>query len=164
MDTSFCSRCGFLLTGTAEIMKAGGVLAYPHKTGGLGRIWQNRGFKQGLFILLLTLIVVPIATLIAIGLRIGPFLPIVVTILLAGSGVLRMLYALMFYSSDTTDVGRTSTLNSHPESHNSLPSQQSMPAWSHGASGVGNWRDTNDLEPLSVTEYTTKLLEKEERR
>jgi hypothetical protein len=43
-----------------------------------------------------------------------------------------------------------------------LPPQQSMPAQSYVQPGAGSWRDTNDLEPHSVTEGTTKLLEKEE--
>jgi hypothetical protein len=40
-----------------------------------------------------------------------------------------------------------------------LPPQ---PAQSYAHPRAGSWRDTNDLEPHSVTEGTTKLLEKDE--
>lgn len=43
-----------------------------------------------------------------------------------------------------------------------LPPQQSFPASSYVSPMPGNWRDTNDLQPTSVTESTTKLLEKNE--
>ena len=43
-----------------------------------------------------------------------------------------------------------------------LPPQQSIPASMYGMPQPGNWRDTNDLEPSSVTENTTRHLEKDE--
>lgn len=43
-----------------------------------------------------------------------------------------------------------------------LPPQQSIPASAYGAPQPGNWRDTNDLQPTSVTESTTRLLDKDE--
>lgn len=163
METSFCSRCGFLLTGTAEIMRSGGVLAIDQKESRLSRIWRNRGFKQGLFIFLLTFLVVPIVTLIAIGLRFGPFIPTIVTILMAVGGLLKMIYALMFQSSELPAMVRTSTLSGNIGSQQALPPQQSIPVAAYGPPGAGSWRDTNDLEPRSVTENTTKLLENEDR-
>ncbi len=45
-----------------------------------------------------------------------------------------------------------------------LPPQQSVPASFYAAPQAGNWRDTNDLQPTSVTENTTKLLEEREGR
>jgi hypothetical protein len=44
-----------------------------------------------------------------------------------------------------------------------LPGQQSIPASAYAPPRAGSWRDTNDLEPSSVTESTTKLLEKEDK-
>ncbi|MBK8302527.1 MAG: hypothetical protein IPK98_03620 [Chloracidobacterium sp.] len=45
-----------------------------------------------------------------------------------------------------------------------LPPQQSIPANMYNAPRpAGSWRDTNDLEPTSVTESTTRLLEKDEK-
>jgi hypothetical protein len=45
--------------------------------------------------------------------------------------------------------------------HQALPGQQSIPASSYAAPRTGAWKDTNDLEPSSVTESTTRLLDKE---
>ena len=47
--------------------------------------------------------------------------------------------------------------------YQALPGQQSIPASAYGAPKAGSWRDTNDLEPSSVTESTTRLLEKEDK-
>ena len=47
--------------------------------------------------------------------------------------------------------------------YGALPPQRSVPVSSYGTPQAGSWRDTNDLEPASVTESTTKLLEKDER-
>jgi hypothetical protein len=44
-----------------------------------------------------------------------------------------------------------------------LPPQQSQPANQYRPPGAGSWRDTNDLQPTSVTESTTRLLSDEER-
>jgi len=49
------------------------------------------------------------------------------------------------------------------QQHQALPGSQSIPATAYAPPKAGSWRDTNDLEPSSVTESTTKLLEKEER-
>lgn len=42
-----------------------------------------------------------------------------------------------------------------------LPPSQSIPV--NAYAGPGNWRDTNDLQPTSVTEGTTRILNDNER-
>jgi hypothetical protein len=164
VETSFCSRCGFLLTGIAEIMEAGGVVALAQKEKRTSKLWRNRGFKKGLFIFLLTFVVVPILTLIAMGLRAGPILPVVGMILLAGGGLLKMIYALMFETAEPSPPTSVPTIRGNVNrQHQALPPQQSMPVSSYAPPGTGSWRDTNDLQPTSVTETTTRLLENERR-
>lgn len=46
--------------------------------------------------------------------------------------------------------------------HAALPPQQSIPAEVYAAPRAGNWRETNDLQPTSVTESATRLLNKDE--
>jgi hypothetical protein len=58
--------------------------------------------------------------------------------------------------------GARQDLHGQP-AHSALPPQRSVPVSSYGGPQAGSWRDTNDLEPSSVTENTTKLLEKDER-
>jgi len=81
---------------------------------------------------------------------------------------LRMAYALMFESpiavgatlEENLMTGANALLNR--PSNQALPPQQSYPVSSYVSPATGNWRDTSDLEPKSVTEGTTKLLENEE--
>ena len=51
----------------------------------------------------------------------------------------------------------------HGQNQQALPPQQSLPANFYDAPRpAASWRDTNDLQPGSVTEGTTKLLEKDD--
>jgi len=79
-----------------------------------------------------------------------------------------MVYALMFESkyppgvpvggslhvADQPTLGRAST--------NVLPPQSTYPTTDYAAPQIGRWLDTSDLEPTSVTESTTELLEHDE--
>lgn len=169
-ETSFCSRCGFLLTGTADILQMGGLIPrLAAETTYKPPSPRSRGVKQGLFVLLLSVLIVPLLTVlsIAISLR-SPILPITALILLVVGGLLRMAYAWLFESP--IPGGRTIEENALSAAQNllnrppnaQLPPQQTYPVSSYAAPATGNWRDTNDLEPRSVTESTTRLLENEE--
>ena len=169
-ETSFCSRCGFLLTGTADILQMGGLIPrLSPETTYLPPSPRSRGVKQGVFVLLLSILIVPLLTVLSIATNLrSPILPIVATILLVTGGLLRMAYAWMFESP--IPGGRTIEGNAMSVADNllkrpsnaQLPPQQSYPVSSYAAPATGNWRDTNDLEPRSVTEGTTRLLENEE--
>jgi hypothetical protein len=50
----------------------------------------------------------------------------------------------------------------HVGQHQALPGQQTVPASAYAPPRAGSWRDTKDLEPSSVTESTTRLLDKED--
>jgi hypothetical protein len=47
------------------------------------------------------------------------------------------------------------------KSPSALPPSQALPADQYATPRTGRWLDTNDLEPRSVTEGTTKLLDNE---
>lgn len=49
-----------------------------------------------------------------------------------------------------------------PVGQSSLPPAQSVPVGMYAAPVTGAWRDTNDLQPTSVTENTTRLLDEKE--
>src|SRR5215468_3327760 len=96
--TSFCSRCGFLLTGTAELLHTGGVLPNiaPLQIEPSPR---TRGIRMGLFMFLLTFLVEPILGMISVFVFRMPPWPMGIAIFgLGGGGLLRMLYAVMFES------------------------------------------------------------------
>ncbi len=164
-ETSFCSRCGFLLTGTAELIQTGGITPQVNTTAVKGTTPRKRGLKQGLFIFLLTFLVVPIVSIITIAINAEPFAVAICTIILFIGGLLRMAYALMFESNDVAVGSVGSDINqliTRQRTAAALPPQHSVPVQPYINPAAGNWRDTNDLQPASVTDGTTKLLEKED--
>lgn len=168
-ETSFCSRCGFLLTGTSELLQTGGVI--PQITAPTASVMspRKRGLKQGLFIFLLTFLIVPILAIISAALNIEPWAVAIASVLLFVGGLLRMAYALMFESITpgvtTLEENMLATarglVKGNPGAH-ALPPQTIYPAREYAAPSTGAWRDTNDLQPKNVTESTTKLLESDE--
>jgi hypothetical protein len=168
-ETSFCSRCGYLLSGTAELLKIGGVLPVSQNADPKLSSARARGVKQGLFLMLLAVVLVPImGILLRFAIGMGTPWPIgVVLFMLGGGGLLRMAYALMFEQSATTalpaaPVYPAASLKVSPAvGQASLPAQQTQPASDYVEPRIGGWRDTKDLDPVSVTENTTKLLEKD---
>ncbi len=162
-ETRFCSRCGFLLTGIAEIVASGGLI--PEKrsgiTGDSGSL-RRRGIMQGLFIFLLSFLIVPIVTIISIALNIEPFAVVISALLFSVGGLLRIAYAFMFQSG-TPQSSSEGNLFAETRNPAALPPSQSTPVSAY-TSPAGQWRDTNDLQrhPASVTDSTTKLLQKDE--
>lgn len=165
-ETRFCSRCGFLLSGIADIVANNGLVP-ASQTGFFGAVGskKRRGVKQGTFIFLLTFLVVPLSIMVAMATRNGPFLALVAMILFGIGGLLRTVYALMFESGDPEGYPTTTTpaLSGSVENRGALPPAYAAPA-SVYSSPAGAWRDTNDLQarPGSVTDSTTKLLQKDE--
>ena len=170
VKTSFCSRCGFLLTGAADLLQTGGLIPRLYSAPQFHTPSpRSRGIRQGLFTFLLSFLIVPLIvffSVFVIGVR--PFAAIFAAIILVASAILRAAYAVMFESSipgastikDNRVLDDHNSINRPANAH--LPPQQAYPAASYAAPATGNWRDTNDLEPHSVTEGTTRLLENEE--
>ena len=127
---------------------------------------------QGLFIFLLTFLVVPIIAMLTVAVRAEPFAVAIAAVLLTVGGLLRMAYALMFESSvaeggppDEKQLKEPKNTRLRKATHGELPPQQIVPASSYVSPTPGSWRDTNDLvsrEPGSITEGTTKLLQNED--
>ena len=168
-ETRFCSRCGFLLTGVYEVVANGGVLAKNSAISAAGASTspRNRGLKQGLFIFLLSFLIVPIIAILTIAAGAEPYAVVISAILLGVGGLLRSLYALLFQSNVPAGTNQLAGTESagyfQADMHAaSLPGHQSVPASAY-TSPAGNWRDTSDLQatPPSVTDSTTKLLQKE---
>jgi hypothetical protein len=80
-------------------------------------------------------------------------------------GLLIFLFSVFFLKS-SRKPGFNTTQSSQPAPGlYGQPHQQALPpqpAREYVRPTAGSWRDTNDLEPTSVTENTTKLLEKDE--
>jgi len=168
-QTRFCSRCGFLLTGIAQVIENDGQVPQSGTFFAAGSP-RRRGVMQGVFFFLLTFLVVPIVAISTAFLGIEPFMVAISAVLFFMGGLLRVVYALMFESGapggktlEEKVLGNTPLFAEKQRAHE-LPPAQSIPVSTYAPPpGAGNWRDTNDLAPtpVSVTDSTTKLLERE---
>lgn len=166
-ETRFCSRCGFLMTGIAEIVFQGGVPQQLEPIGEKQASPRRRGLKQGGGLFLLGVFIVPFVAILAQMLKFPEEIIALFAVVFFLGGILRMIYAL-FESSNP--AGKTleenvfqtaqTLLKKNPQP-NALPPSQSVPASSYIPPTQGSWRDTNDLTPTSVSESTTKLLKDE---
>lgn len=170
-DTRFCSRCGFLLSGVADVLSNGGVVPGMSQAQSGRSSPRKRGLMQGLFIFLLSFLIVPIIAVLTIAVRAEPFAVAIAAVLLTVGGILRALYALMFESPVAAHSLAEKQFVSAPQPSalgqagvaGTLPPQQSIPVSAYRS--PASWRDTNDLAksgPGSVTEGTTKLLQDED--
>jgi hypothetical protein len=132
---------------------------------------RKRGVKQGVMILLVgCLLIVPLIAMIHVATDTDPIVMAIAGIISFWGGILRMIYAWLFESKHSG--GQTLEQNIAATAQNllgkrqnqpALPPQQTIPVTDYMAPKVGSWRETNDLvEPGSITDNTTKLLEKEE--
>lgn len=169
--TRFCSRCGFLLTGIAQVVaNEGVVLGGDAAAVSRPSSPRRRGIKQGLFVFLLAFLVVPIVSILTIAINAEPFAVALAAILLIVGGLLRIVYAFMFESAEQAGLTLEENLIASSQKfinrgqQNALPPERSIPATDYMSPNAGSWRDTNDLQrqPNSVTERTTKLLHDEQ--
>jgi hypothetical protein len=160
-ETRFCSRCGLPLSGIAEIVANGGIVK-TQKTGiaGSADSPKRRGVKKGVFIFLLSFLVVPLLAMLTLVLNIKPFLPAIGAFLFGIGGLLRIVYDLLFESGEGSIAFSSPSVLTGADTRAALPGSQSIPASAYSAPS-GSWRDTNDLlqQPGSVTDSTTKLLQ-----
>jgi hypothetical protein len=166
--TSFCSRCGFLLTVTSELIPTGGTLPQGLSPAA-GPSPRARGVRHGLFLLLLAAVVFPVLGMIsvfALHMQV-PWPAGVVLFLLVGGGLLRIAYALMFERGASRALShhegwpRTEIPGGADTRQLNADLNSEFSAFNSQFSRAGSWLDTNDLEPNSITDPTTKLLKKE---
>ncbi len=165
-NLKFCSRCGLPMTMVSEIVNRGGDLPAPKKAGG-GIFTRTNGFKVSLvWFLLIDFLIVPLVA-IAGG---EEEVAVLAVIGFVGAAIIAVLSALFLsnpekqtgFAVPASDYSLPTT--SDQRDAGALPAGDARPA-SDYVSPPGSWRapDTGDLvRPGSVTEETTKLLQKEE--
>ena len=158
------SAAGYVFkTGEPRIFSVSDLEAFPESA-----FICSRGIRTGVFMFLLMFVVAPIVGLIAtFGLGIEPWPVGVVVTLLGLGGLLRIVYALMFESSAPVAITEPRTPSALDPSSatfatSALPPHRSVPASEYTSPQPGTWREPQASEPSSVTDDTTKLLEKEE--
>ena len=164
----FCSRCGFSMDGVMHLLAHGGMLPQlPMATGEKTISPRRKGVKQGVLLMLIGAILVPIFGVMA-GFAPGrlenvfAFFAALSAIICFVGGPLRMLFAAIFEEGARQQYVPGSTyippvLPPQPARVSALP----PPAVNTQA-----WRRPQTAEimqpPTSVTDHTTKLLEKSE--
>ena len=167
----FCSRCGFPLDGVIQLLGNGGVLPVYRASDEPAPISPRRkGVKQGGLLLLSGALIVPILGMFASFTHGSAFLEILLAlaaIICFIGGPMRMLYAALFEEpapkpfptyGPPAPMYAPQQFAQHAQNH-ALPPPPVRPP--------GSWRPrptTAELaNPPSVTENTTRLLEKEDR-
>lgn len=173
-ELRFCSRCGFPLNGVMELMANGGLIPQsqqPAETG-LKVSPRRKGVQQGFALIFLAAVLTPLFAVLNNYLNFPELFIALSAIIGFIGGTLRVLYALIFeegaqkiiYLSAQQQQAVYPAYQQPPRPvldasrARPLPPQQSVP--------VPGWRrpDTAELiNPPSVTENTTKLLDKKER-
>jgi hypothetical protein len=165
-ETKFCSRCGLPLSLVAEVVNHGGYLPQLAQLNAPERKFFSRrnglGFSLIWFLFFLFILtpfggIIGVDEIAAVSAVIGIF-----------GGLIMMVTSLIFLPKDQPkqffSAGTMPSPNQFapPPQAAALPPQQSIPVSAYDRPAPGNWRDTNDLQPGSVTESTTRLLSKEE--
>lgn len=169
-ETKFCSRCGFPLGLIAEILAHGGFLpqlAALHKKKTIFN--KKNGVVASIFWFIFF---VPFLASVFGGVFNIEVMGEICALIGVFGGLMMMIASLVFLPSSKAAFiphppmmpGMGPAAGLYAGHQQALPPQQSIPAASYAPPQAGRWRDTNDLEPASVTESTTKLLTKEENR
>ena len=164
----FCSRCGFPLDGVIQLLGTGGMMpVYRAPDEPVAISARRKGVKQGGLLLLSGAVLVPLLGVMA-SFGNSTFLEIMIAfaaIICFIGGPLRMLYAALFEEGAPSPVrmyGPPPVARPQfgpPMQHQALP-----PPAARQASGWRARPNTAELvTPPSVTENTTRLLEKEDR-
>ena len=166
-ETKFCSRCGMPLSLISEVVAYGGYLPQLAELNKRKRSLFSR--RNGLAFSLLwclffLLIMAPLWGILNVEKLAGASAVIGIF-----GGLIMMISSLIFlkkepkFASDPRIYAAQGQYDlSGQQGYSALPPQQTTPASVYTAPVTGSWRDTNDLQPTSVTEGTTRLLEKDE--
>lgn len=163
-ETKFCSRCGMPLGTVADVLAHGGYLPQLAELNKKSTIFTRRnGLAFSLiWCLFFLLIMAPLFGIINVDELAGASAVIGIF-----GGLIMLISSLIFLKKPFVTYGpapfQPAGLYGQPHQQ-ALPPQQSIPASSYGVPGAGRWRDTNDLQPTSVTESTTRLLRDDEQR
>jgi len=171
-EARFCSSCGFPLNVVGELLAHGGHLPWRQPAQGSGQLSpRQKGIRQGAFLMLSTVVIVPVVIFLGVALMHlpGELIPLTAVVCMMG-GLLRMLYALFFESNVSADAhahaqqyvppaAPPNYLGTPRQHAAALPPRQSPPVPAYRRPQQYN---TGELTtPSSVTDHTTRLLDKQ---
>jgi hypothetical protein len=163
----FCSRCGFPLDGVIQLLANGGMLPAFHQDQGPKEISPRRkGVRQGGILLLTGVLLVPILGILASYSNAGflELLTAIAAVICFIGGPLRMLYAGLFEEPAPSWPRVQPPYIQPPVPLHGMPARSALPP--PPATQSTPWtprRNTGELvRPPSVTEGTTRLLDKDD--
>ncbi len=168
--TRFCSRCGFLLDGVVAVLASGGAVPTRYlQPSNQKPSPRTKGVRQGAMLMLSTLLVVPIVAILSVNLlyEVSHIIISLTALFCFVGGLLRMLYALLMEDAvpqvDFEQMGGyapPATPQFERPAHNAaLPpaAASQTPIWRPRANTAEIYQP-----PPSITENTTRLLDKED--
>ncbi len=166
-ETKFCSRCGMPLGLVSELLVHGGFLPQLAQ---LNRKKTHLTKKNGVIFSLFWFIFFTMFMTSFFGILGAPgeIAGLMAVIGVFGTMMIILASLLFLPSSKPLAILQQHQTPPPPSLYGAaqqpaLPPQQSIPASAYTTPRPGTWRDTNDLEPASVTEGTTKLLNEDDR-
>ena len=155
-NTRFCSRCGLAISGLAEWLAGGGALSVREEEAPVALASHRRkGIRRGAKLMFLSGVLMPIFFVVSIIVDEPAPLIIPLTIFLVGLSL--MLYARLFaeetlpaksHQAQPSSLGATGGAALPPASSTRMNSAGGQPL-----------RTAELVQPPSVTEHTTKLLD-----
>ncbi|MBK8467341.1 MAG: zinc ribbon domain-containing protein [Chloracidobacterium sp.] len=169
-ETKFCSRCGMPLGIVAEVVANGGFLPQLAQLEQMNFKKPLFSKKNGVLFAVFWFIFLIFATAF-FGILGAPEELVGITALTGVFGAMMIIIgSLVALPSSRPPFTYNNQLRQRPGElqqgagqHGTLPAAQSIPVGIYAPPAAGSWRDTNDLQPASVTENTTRLLDEKEK-
>jgi hypothetical protein len=173
-ESNFCSQCGFPIESAKQPLMAASQTEAPETEKQKDQLSpRQKGVRQGVKLMLLSIVLIPAYVLLAALFPANDVLveshvsdtafekiseAVLLTIFLCG--LVRILYARFFESSDNDGTQEELTAQLHPASTRyALPPSQSIPV-----SGFGAWRGNTGevVQPAANPKQSDESFEKEE--
>lgn len=162
-EVRFCSRCGFPLGGVTELIAHGGVLPKFEPESEQTISPRRKGVKQGVTLIMLGIVLTSLFGAFNTFLNTPELLTVMAAIIGFVGGFLRILYALMFEegakryypAAPNYPPPNMPQTFAAPPRQAALPPQQNIPTFRQ------RQHTSEIVQPPSVVENTTRLLEKE---
>jgi hypothetical protein len=166
-NVRYCSRCGFLLEGVSVVVASGGQLPMRYVQSASRELSpRSKGVRQGALLMLSTFLIVPIVAILSVYIIGAPH--IIVPIAAIGcfiGGLLRILYALMMEDTNVP-IGPAQLAPYAPPPAPQLEGRRPIASAQASFNPAQAWKPRPNtaeiLTPPSVTENTTRLLNKED--
>jgi hypothetical protein len=167
-EIKFCSRCGFPLGLISEVLAHGGFLPQLAELNEKKTLFTR---KNGVIFSIFWFMVFTMLLTSIFGIANADRLAGICAVIGIFGGLMIMIASLLLLKPAKKNYGfpGLEIPGSNPQTlygaqqKNALPPQQTIPTSGYVPPAAGNWRDTNDLTPTSITENTTRLLQKDEK-